>query len=70
MIAILLQNGTRQKSAIDLAKEILQLGKNNLAEVGKLSIKELMKVKGIGEAKAIIVTQRSSLAPQAGSGKS
>jgi len=56
LIAILLQNGTRQKSAIDLAKEILQLGKNNLAEVGKLSIKELMKVKGIGEAKAITIS--------------
>ncbi|MFT3746689.1 MAG: DNA repair protein RadC [Agriterribacter sp.] len=56
LIAILLQNGTRQKSAIDLAREILQLGRNNLAEVGKLSIKELMKVKGIGEAKAITVT--------------
>ncbi|MFT3947431.1 MAG: DNA repair protein RadC [Agriterribacter sp.] len=56
LIAILLQSGTRQKSAIDLAKEVLQLGKNNLAEVGKLSIKELMKVKGIGEAKAIIIS--------------
>lgn len=56
LIAILLQNGTRQKSAIDLAKDILQLGKNSLNELGKLSIKDLMSVKGIGEAKAIIVT--------------
>lgn len=61
LIAILLQNGTRQKSAIDLAKEILQLGKNNLAEVGKLSIKELMKVKGIGEAKAITISAAMEL---------
>ncbi|MBX3254608.1 MAG: DNA repair protein RadC [Chitinophagaceae bacterium] len=56
LIAILLQNGTRQKSALDLAKEILQLGKNNLNELGKLSIKDLMKIKGIGEAKAITLT--------------
>ena len=61
LIAILLQNGTRQKSAIDLAKEILQLGKNNLAEVGRLSIKELMKVKGIGEAKAIAISAAMEL---------
>ncbi|HEX5025672.1 MAG TPA: DNA repair protein RadC [Agriterribacter sp.] len=56
LIAILLQNGTRQKSALDLAKEILQLGSNNLGELGRLSIKELMKIKGIGEAKAITIT--------------
>ncbi len=55
LIAILLQNGTRQKSALDLAKEILHLGSNNLGELGKLSLKELMKIKGIGEAKAITI---------------
>src|SRR5215831_5310052 len=53
LIAILVHHGTRQKTAIDLAKEILQLGKNNLNELGKLSVKELIKVKGVGEAKAI-----------------
>lgn len=55
LIAILLHNGTHQKSALDLAREILQLGKNNLNDLGRLSIKDLMKVKGIGEAKAITV---------------
>ncbi|MBX2920808.1 MAG: DNA repair protein RadC [Chitinophagaceae bacterium] len=55
LIAILLQNGTRQKSALDLAKEILQLGKNNLNELGRVSIKDLMKINGIGEAKAITI---------------
>jgi DNA repair protein RadC len=40
---------------IDLAKEILVLGKNNLPELGKLTVKELMKIKGIGEAKAITI---------------
>jgi DNA repair protein RadC len=56
LLAILIHNGTRQKTAVDLAKEILKLGKDNLVELGKLSIKELMKIKGIGEAKAIIIT--------------
>ena len=55
LIAILLHNGTRQKSAVELAKEILHLGSNNLSELGRLSIKELMKIKGIGEAKAITI---------------
>ncbi len=55
LLAILIGNGTHNKSAVDLGREILQLGRNNLNELGKLSVKELMKIKGIGEAKAIIV---------------
>jgi DNA repair protein RadC len=53
LIAILLHHGTKQKTAVDLAKEIMSLGKNNLNELGKLNVKELTRVKGIGEAKAI-----------------
>jgi DNA repair protein RadC len=55
LIAILLHHGTPQKSAIELAKEIFLLGRNNLSELGKVSIKELMKIKGIGEVKAITI---------------
>jgi DNA repair protein RadC len=55
LLAILLVNGTRSKSALDLAKEILNLGKNNLPELGKLTVKQLTKIKGIGEAKAITI---------------
>ena len=55
LLAILIHNGTKEKTAVDLAKEILKLGKDNLTELGKLSIKELMKIKGIGEAKAITI---------------
>ncbi len=55
LLAILIHNGTRRKSAVDLAKEVLKLSKDNLAELGKLSVKELMKVNGIGEAKAITI---------------
>lgn len=56
LLAILIHNGTREKTAVDLAKDILKLGKDNLNELGKLSIKELMKIKGIGEAKAITIS--------------
>src|SRR6476660_7036744 len=55
LIAILLHHGTRDKSAVDLAKEILLVGKNNLNQLGKLTVKELMKIKGIGEAKAVTI---------------
>jgi len=56
LLAILISTGSREKSAIELAKDILKLGKDNLNELGKLTIKDLMKVKGIGEAKAITIT--------------
>lgn len=55
LLAILLNNGSKEKTAVDLAREILRLGKNNLNELGKLSVKELMKIKGIGEAKAVTI---------------
>jgi len=55
LLAILIHNGTKEKTAVDLGKEILKLGKDSLAELGKLSVKELMKIKGIGEAKAITI---------------
>lgn len=55
LLAILINNGSKQKSAVDLAKEILQIGHNNLNELGKLSLKEIQVVKGIGIAKAITI---------------
>lgn len=55
MIAILINNGSKTKSAVELAKEILTLGHNNLNELGKLSLKDLKRVKGIGEAKSITI---------------
>ncbi len=55
LLAILIHNGSREKTAVDLAKDILKLSQDNLSELGKLSVKDLMKVKGIGEAKAISI---------------
>ena len=53
LLAILINTGSRTKSAVELAKEVLRLGKDNLNELGKLSVNDLMKINGIGEAKAI-----------------
>lgn len=55
LIAILINNGTRNRSAIDLAKDILKLGKDNLNELGRLTVKDLQKVGGIGPAKAVTI---------------
>ncbi|HEX4852434.1 MAG TPA: DNA repair protein RadC, partial [Puia sp.] len=56
LLAILINNGTRDQSAVDLAREILRMVKQDLNALGRLTIKELMKVKGIGEAKAIAIS--------------
>ena len=55
LIAILIGSGNRNESAVDLSKRILAAVGNNLNELGKLSIKQLMQFKGIGEAKAITI---------------
>lgn len=55
LIAILINNGNKDKSAVDLAKEVLKLGHDNLVELGKLTLKDLQRIKGIGEAKAITI---------------
>lgn len=57
LLAILINTGTNtltgKKSAVDLAREVLRLGKGHLSELGKLSVNDLMTVPGIGHAKAI-----------------
>lgn len=55
LIAILIGSGSRNESAVELAKRILASANNNLNELGKLSIKQLMQFKGIGEAKAVTI---------------
>jgi len=55
LIAILIGSGTTTLSAVEVAKKILQAVENNLHELAKLSVNDLMKVKGIGEAKAVTI---------------
>ncbi|MBU2947558.1 RadC family protein [Zobellia uliginosa] len=55
LIAILIGSGSRDESAVELGKRILASANNNLNELGKLSIKQLMTFKGIGEAKAVTI---------------
>jgi DNA repair protein RadC len=55
LIAILIGSGSTSESAVDLSKRILHFCKNDLNALAKLSIQELSKFKGIGEAKAISI---------------
>ena len=53
LLAILIGSGQRNESAVEVARKVLNLSGNNLNELGRLSIKNLMKIHGIGKAKAI-----------------
>jgi DNA repair protein RadC len=61
LLGILIASGNRERSAIDLAKDVLALAGNNLRELGRLSVTELQKIKGIGEAKAITIAAAMEL---------
>jgi len=53
LLAILIGSGSNDKSAVDLAREILNIASNNLNRLGKLDVHDLVRLKGIGTAKAI-----------------
>ena len=55
LLAILMGSGTRNKTAVDLARQILGEVEYNLHDLGRQSISDLQKIKGIGPAKAIAV---------------
>lgn len=53
LLAILIGTGYRNKSALDLAQDVLDHGQNDWHKISKMSAIELMKIKGLGPAKAI-----------------
>ncbi|MFA6924698.1 MAG: DNA repair protein RadC [Bacteroidales bacterium] len=55
LIAILIGSGNKNETAVDLAKKILKSTNNNLSELAKLGVQDLLKFEGIGEAKAISI---------------
>jgi DNA repair protein RadC len=66
LIGILLGSGTHELSAIELARNVLSLGKNNLYELGKLTVKDLTRLKGIGQAKAVSIVAALELGRRRG----
>jgi DNA repair protein RadC len=61
LIAILIGSGTKDESAVDVAKRILDSVDNDLNKLGQLSIRDLMKFKGIGQARAVVISSALEL---------
>jgi DNA repair protein RadC len=55
LIAILIGSGNTKETAVQLSQRILASAHHNLNELGKLTINDLTKFNGIGEAKAISI---------------
>jgi len=55
LLAILIGSGSKDESAVSLAKRILKSVNNNLNDLGKVSVRQLMQFKGIGAAKAVSI---------------
>ena len=55
LIAIIIGSGNSNESAVELSRRILQASQNNLNALGKFTVTDLQKFKGIGEAKAISI---------------
>jgi len=56
LLAIIMGSGNRDETAVELARRILTSVDNNWNQLSLLSIKDLMKFKGVGEVKAISIT--------------
>ncbi|MGJ8666831.1 MAG: RadC family protein [Patiriisocius sp.] len=61
LIAILIGSGSRNESAVSLSQRILSKAENNLNDLGKCTVAQLMEFKGIGEAKAISIVAAMEL---------
>jgi DNA repair protein RadC len=55
LLGILISTGSRERSAIDLARDILKEANNNLNHLARFSVSDLCKIPGIGTAKAVTI---------------
>jgi len=62
LLAILIKTGSKNKSSIEIASEIIQLMKNGINELNNITVQELCKINGIGEAKAAYILSAVELA--------
>ncbi len=63
LLAILIGSGSREETAVALSRRILRYAKDNLQELGKLSVDEFVRTfKGVGPAKAVCIVAAMELA--------
>jgi len=55
LLSLLIGSGTRKASAVDLARQVLNMAGNNLDKLGKFAVSDLKKLNGIGQARAITI---------------
>ncbi len=65
LLAILLRTGTKEKSALELAQEILTLNENGIVYLQECSPEELSEIKGMGRAKACQILAATELGKRA-----
>lgn len=61
LLAIIIGSGTRNKSAVELMEEVLSDCDHKLLLLNRMSVKELMKYNGIGEAKALAIVAAAEI---------
>ena len=69
LLAIIIGSGNREESAVALMQRILKDNEDNLNLLGRQSVEELMRYKGIGEAKAISIVAMLELGRRRASSK-
>ena len=62
LLAIFISSGTKKETAVQISQRILRSVSNNLSELGKLSVADLMEFNGIGKAKAVTIAAAMELA--------
>ncbi len=62
LLAIILGSGSQEETSIQLAQRILRDHKNDINAVAKLTLEDLKKFKGIGDAKAVNILAAFELA--------
>jgi len=53
LIAILLRSGTKNESAVDVARNLMAICNNSLNSLSEMSLDKLVKINGIGKVKGI-----------------
>ena len=61
LMAILLRSGTRELTAMDVARILMNKAENNLPLLSKMSVQEMQTINGIGESKAILIAAAMEL---------
>ena len=61
LLAILIGSGNQDETAVELMRKVLDGYHNNLSELGKATVEELCRYKGIGPAKAVTILAASEL---------